>query len=165
MVKTTTACAFSGFKIYPGHGKRIIKLDSKSFNLINQKTEALFLAKKNPRKVPWTVAYRLVHKKGQQEEIQKRKSRKTQKLQRAIVGASLEEIKATRNQKPEVRLAQQSEALRKIKESKKKKAAEKASKKEVAKPAKQVKPQAKQAASKAKAKNTKGGKAPNMKGR
>ena len=162
MVKATIACAFSGFKIYPGHGKRIVKLDSKSFSLINKKTEALFLAKKNPRKVPWTVAYRLVHKKGQQEEIQKRKSRKTQKLQRAIVGASLEEIKATRNQKPEVRLAQQSEALRKIKESKKKKAADKAvTKKEVAKPAKAAKAQNKQA-SKAKAKNTQGGKAPNM---
>ena len=42
----------------------------------------------------------------------KKKTRKTQKFQRAIVGASLTEILAKRNQKPEVRKAQRDQAIK-----------------------------------------------------
>lgn len=52
------------------------------------------------------------HKKGQIEELAKKKTRKTQKFQRAIVGASLTEILAKRNQKPEVRKAQRDQAIK-----------------------------------------------------
>ena len=52
------------------------------------------------------------HKKGQEEEQAKKKTRKTQKFQRAIVGASLTEILAKRNQKPEVRKAQREQAIK-----------------------------------------------------
>lgn len=41
-------------------------------------------------------------------------TRKTTKLNRAIVGASLEEIKKKRSQKPEVRLAQREAAARSV---------------------------------------------------
>ena len=48
-------------------------------------------------------------------------------MQRAIVGASLEVIRAKRNQKPEVRAAAREAALRELKEKKRKeKAARKA---------------------------------------
>jgi hypothetical protein len=53
-----------------------------------------------------------LHKKGKQEEVQKKKTRKTKKLQRAIVGTTLEDINAKRNQKPEVRQANREAALR-----------------------------------------------------
>lgn len=50
--------------------------------------------------------YRRVNKKGVTEEVAKKRSRKTVKHQRGIVGADLSSILAKRNQKPEVRDAQ-----------------------------------------------------------
>lgn len=58
--------------------------------------------RRNPRKVTWTVFYRRKHKKGIEEEAAKKRTRRTHKFQRAIVGASLSEIQAKRNMKPEV---------------------------------------------------------------
>ena len=52
------------------------------------------------------------HKKGQVEEITKKKTRKTQKFQKAVAGATINEIMAKRNQKPEVRKAQREQAIR-----------------------------------------------------
>nr|CAD7421281.1 unnamed protein product [Timema poppensis] len=52
------------------------------------------------------------HKKGQEEEQAKKRTRRTQKFQRAIVGASLTDIMAKRNMKPEVRKAQREQAIR-----------------------------------------------------
>lgn len=68
--------------------------------------------KRNPRKVTWTVLYRRKHKKGIEEEASKKRTRRTQKFQRAIVGASLTEILAKRNMKPEVRKAQREQAIK-----------------------------------------------------
>eukprot|EP01098_Paradermamoeba_levis_P001333 TRINITY_DN1152_c0_g1_i1.p1 TRINITY_DN1152_c0_g1~~TRINITY_DN1152_c0_g1_i1.p1 ORF type:complete len:159 (+),score=63.01 TRINITY_DN1152_c0_g1_i1:107-583(+) len=118
MVKTTT-CNFSGYKIYPGHGIRFIRIDSKVFVFIDAKSTSAFHQKKNPRKVAWTPIYRRLHKKGTVEEAQKRKARKVVKVERAIVGASLDVIRAKRNQKPEVRQASRDAALKEIKERKK----------------------------------------------
>merc|ERR1712112_124954 len=89
------------------------------------------MMKRNPREIPWTVLYRRKHKKGQQEEVTKRRTRKTQKFTRAITGATLSDIMAKRNQKPEVRKAQREQAIRAYKEKQK---AKEASKK-IAKPA------------------------------
>ena len=74
--------------------------------------------KRNPRKVTWTVLYRRKHRKGIEEETTKKRTRRTQKFQRAIVGASLAEILATRNMKPEVRKAQRDQAIKVAKEQK-----------------------------------------------
>lgn len=68
--------------------------------------------KRNPRKVKWTVLYRRKHKKGMVEEATKKRSRRTQKFQRAIVGASITDIMAKRNMKPEVRKAQRDQAIK-----------------------------------------------------
>ncbi|XP_065156638.1 large ribosomal subunit protein eL24 [Atheta coriaria] len=112
-------CAYSGYKIYPGHGKTLVKIDGKSYTFLSSKCEAAHLMKRNPRKVTWTVLYRRKHKKGQEEEAQKKRTRRTQKFQRAIVGASLNDILAKRNQRPEVRKAQREQAIRAAKEQKK----------------------------------------------
>ncbi|XP_031632178.1 60S ribosomal protein L24 [Contarinia nasturtii] len=137
-------CAFSGYKIYPGHGKTLVKVDGKSFTFLNQKCERSFLMKRNPRKVTWTVLYRRKHKKGIEEEAAKKRTRRTQKFQRAIVGASLTEILAKRNMKPEVRKAQREQAIKAAKEQKK---ATRAAKKSTA-PAPAKKQQPKQKAAK-----------------
>ena len=121
----TGLCQFSGFKIYAGHGIRFIRSDNKTFTFVDNKSERYFLLRRNPRKVRWTQIYRRLHKKGTTEEVTRKRARKTQKLQRAIVGASLEVIRQKRNQKPEVRAASREAALREIKERKKQKKVEK----------------------------------------
>lgn len=93
-------------------GKTLVKADGKTFTFINKKCERSFLMKRNPRKVKWTVLYRRKHKKGIEEEASKKRTRRTQKFQRAIVGASMADIMAKRNQKPEARKAQREQAIK-----------------------------------------------------
>jgi len=137
-------CNYSGYKMYPGHGKRFIRMDGKLFNFLNKKCERSFLMKRNPRKITWTVLYRKKHKKGQQEEITKKRTRRNVKFQRSIQGASLDAILAKRNMKPEVRAAQREQAIKVAKEKAKAKKAEKKTvvtkaPKQKSKPAKHVK--------------------------
>merc|ERR1711941_244401 len=108
----TEICQFSGYKIYPGHGRRYARTDMKTFVFINAKAEKAFLKKSNPRKVLWTTVYRRIHKK---------KTRKVVKVQRDIVGATLDQIKQKRAQRPEIRAAAKEAALKEIKERQKKK--------------------------------------------
>merc|ERR1712055_678013 len=131
--------SFSGIKIYPGHGKRMVKIDGRSFQFLNGKCERSHMMKRNPRKINWTVLYRRKHRKGQTEEVSKKRTRRTTKFQRAITGASLSDIMAKRNQKPEVRKAQREQAIRAAKEKQRAKDAVK----KAAKPASKSAPKAK----------------------
>ncbi|KAF7731730.1 60S ribosomal protein L24 [Apophysomyces ossiformis] len=106
-------CSFSGYKIYPGKGKTY------TFRFINGKAESYFLQKLNPRKIKWTVIYRRLNKKGITEEIAKKRTRRTVKHDRAVVGASWDAIRAKRSQKPEARAAARQAAIAKSKEAKK----------------------------------------------
>ncbi|KAL5396671.1 60S ribosomal protein L24 [Paraphaeosphaeria minitans] len=108
--------SFSGEKIYPGKGKLYIRGDSKIFRFQNGKTESLFLQRKNPRRIAWTVLFRRQHKKGLSEEVAKKRTRRTVKHQRAIVGASLDVIKERRSQRPEARSAARAAAIKEGKE-------------------------------------------------
>ena len=45
-------------------GKLYVRGDSKVFRFQNGKTESLFLQRKNPRRIAWTMLYRRMHKKG-----------------------------------------------------------------------------------------------------
>lgn len=56
--------------------------------------------------------FRRKHKKGQEEETTKKRVRRINRGQKAIVGASLTEILAKRNMKPEVRRAQREQAIK-----------------------------------------------------
>ncbi|CBF78199.1 ribosomal protein L24e-domain-containing protein [Aspergillus tetrazonus] len=118
--------SFSGQKIYPGKGKLYVRGDSKIFRFQNGKSESLFLQRKNPRRIAWTVLYRRQHKKGISEEVAKKRTRRVVKSQRAIVGASLDVIKERRSQRPEARAAARQQA---IKDAKEKKAAAESKKK------------------------------------
>merc|ERR1711936_411740 len=80
-------CNFSGYKIYPGHGKTYIRIDGKLFTFLSKKSERSFLMKRNPRKISWTVLYRKKHKKGTQEEVAKKRTRRNIKFQHAIQAA------------------------------------------------------------------------------
>merc|ERR1712037_318990 len=105
--------------IYPGHGRSLIKIDGKTYKFLSSRTHKAHLLKRNPREVSWTVLYRRKHKKGQEEDVSKKRNKRTQKFQRAVVGATLQDIMAKRNQKPEVRKAQREQAVRAAKDQKK----------------------------------------------
>ena len=89
------------------------------FRFQGSKPESLFHQRKNPRKFAWTVLYRRMHKKGVTEEVAKKRTRRTIKSQRGVVGASVDLINTRRNQKPEVREAARKEHIAKTKEAKK----------------------------------------------
>ncbi len=67
-----------------------------------------------------------MHKKGITEEVAKKRSRRTVKHQRGIVGADLNFITARRNQASEVRNKERTAAIAKAKSAKKEKEAKKA---------------------------------------
>merc|ERR1712001_634229 len=112
-------CGYSGYKIYPALGRTLVKQDGKVYKFLDGRTMKAHLLKRNPRKVTWTVLYGRKHKKGIEEEAAKKRTKRTQKFQRAVVGATLQDIMAKRNQKPEVRKAQREQAIRAAKEPKK----------------------------------------------
>jgi len=122
--------SFSGHKIFPSKGKIFVRADSKVFRFVNGKSESLFLQRKNPRRIAWTILFRRQHKKGISEEVAKKRTRRTVKSQRAIVGASLDVIKEKRSIQPEARAAARRAAIKEGKEKKQeseaKKKAEKA---------------------------------------
>merc|ERR1712048_12994 len=121
MVVKTELCNFSGYRIYPGHGRRFIRGDSKPFWFLDSRSHRSFNLKRNPRKLNWTQLYRRLHKKGALEVVTKRRTRRTVKTQRAIEGADLSFIRAKRNQKPEERKKAQAEAAKDLKAQKRKK--------------------------------------------
>ncbi|KAF5354061.1 hypothetical protein D9756_007238 [Leucocoprinus leucothites] len=117
--------SFSGYRIYPSKGKLFVRGDSKVFRFASSKNASLFLQRKNPRKIAWTQVYRRMHKKGITEEVAKKRSRRTVKHQRGIVGADLAAIAAKRNQTAAVRQQARLAAITKAKTEKKEKEAKK----------------------------------------
>jgi large subunit ribosomal protein L24e len=64
MVLKTDTCSFSGLRIYPGHGQKLIRLDGKPYFFLSSKAKALFYQRRKPQTVAWTVYYRRVMKKA-----------------------------------------------------------------------------------------------------
>ena len=101
----------------------MIRRDGRPIWLGSSKAHSLTLQRKKAAKLVWTQAWRRLHKKGITEATTKKKRTRAGKVQRAVVGASLDDIKKKASQKSEVRTAQREAAL---KELKAKKAANKA---------------------------------------
>lgn len=133
MVIKTEQCAFSESRVYPGHGSRYVRKDGASYIFISKKCKSLFLQRKKPSKLTWTLGWRRMNKKIKVEEVNRRARKKTTKFQRAVVGVSAEEINKKRNVKPEIRAAARDAALKEAKERSK---ANKALKKTAGKSAK-----------------------------
>merc|ERR1719151_542329 len=81
-----------------------------------------------PVKLRWTQAWRRMNKKGKVEEGSKKRTRKVQKFQKAIVGMSLEDIKKKKAQRPELRQQAKDAAAKEAKVRMQKKATSTASK-------------------------------------
>eukprot|EP01035_Chromulina_nebulosa_P018763 gene18763-24530_t len=96
MVVKTELCSFSENRVYPGHGIRFIKRDGQPLLLSSSKSKSLYNQRKKPAKLTWTQAWRRLNKKGKEEGVAKKKARRVIKVQRAIVGATLDELSKKR---------------------------------------------------------------------
>ena len=110
-------CALSEYRIYPGNGKLMIRRDGKPIWLGTSKSYSLTIQRKKAAKLVWTQAWRRLHKKGLTETTTKKRNRRAGKVQRAVMGASLEDIKKKAAQKTEIRTAQAA-ALKELKDRK-----------------------------------------------
>merc|ERR1712097_188338 len=110
MVVKTDLCNYSGFRIYPGHGKKFVRLDQKMFTFINAKAERCFKMKRRNLTTKWTVQYRRINKKGTLEEAEKRrKAKKSAASSRTVSGMSEAMIERKRTARP-VQKSKQTEA-------------------------------------------------------
>merc|ERR1712146_418510 len=129
MVVKTELCNYSGFKIYPGHGKKYVRMDQKMLTFITGKTEACQAMKRRNLTTKWTVQYRRINKKGTlEDEKNKRRKNKTVTKTREIVGLSAEMLEKKRAARPTQKGGKATDAA--LKELKSRKgAAKKATKK------------------------------------
>ncbi|KAL7555143.1 hypothetical protein ACHAWF_018747 [Thalassiosira exigua] len=109
----------SEYRIWPGTGKLFIRRDGKPVFLGSSKAQSLALQRKKPAKLVWTQAWRRLHKKGLSETSLKKRRTRATKMQRAVVGLSLDDIRKKAAQKPEFRSAQRDAALKDVKDRKK----------------------------------------------
>mmetsp|Transcript_6304 Transcript_6304/g.4743 ORF Transcript_6304/g.4743 Transcript_6304/m.4743 type:complete len:158 (-) Transcript_6304:38-511(-) len=144
MVIKTEPCAFSEFRIYPGRGRKFVSKDGKTHFFISTKVHSLFLQRKKPVKLTWTQAWRRFNKKIKVDESIKRRTKKTTKVQKAIVGMSLDEIKRKRAEDAKERDKKLEQAKKEVKDRQQKKIAAKKTEK-----SKQVKKDVKAPAPKA----------------
>merc|ERR1711874_635162 len=93
MVTKTERCSYTEYKIVPGRGSRFIAKDGRMHYFISTKARSLFHQKIKPVKLTWTQAWRAFNKKIKVDEMQKKRTRKTARIQKAVVGMSIEEIR------------------------------------------------------------------------
>eukprot|EP01017_Pseudomicrothorax_dubius_P000030 TRINITY_DN0_c1066_g1_i2.p1 TRINITY_DN0_c1066_g1~~TRINITY_DN0_c1066_g1_i2.p1 ORF type:complete len:160 (+),score=71.48 TRINITY_DN0_c1066_g1_i2:34-513(+) len=120
MVVKTDICSFSEFRIYPGHGQKFCARDGRLSIFISKKAAKFYIRKVKAQKITWTITWRRHWKKVKADEAAKKRRRRAAKVQRGIIGVTLDEIKRRRNEKPEEREAQRNAALKEIKDRKKK---------------------------------------------
>ena len=140
MVIKTDPCAFSELKIYPGRGSRFAGKDGRIYFFISSKTRSLYHQKIKPVKLYWTQASRRFLKKTKVDDIQKKRTRRTTRVQKAVVGMSLDDIKRKRAEDTSTRDKQLEATKKELKDRNVKKM--QAKKQEKAKAPKNVQPKA-----------------------
>merc|ERR1711985_30879 len=119
MVVKTELCNYSGFRIYPGHGKKFVRSDQKMFTFVTIKALACFQMKRRNLTTRWTVQYRRINKKGTIEQAdKKRRTKKVQAKTREIVGLSAAMLEKKRTARPQKQNKQSEAALKELKAKK-----------------------------------------------
>merc|ERR1719262_1743148 len=126
MVVKTELCSYSEYKIYPGRGIKFAQKDGKGQMFICHKMDCMSKQKIKPARLQWTQTWRRKNKKGKAEDAGKKRTKRATKVQKAIVGMSLEDIKKKKSQKVEIRAAAKDAALKEHKDKAKKAGAAKA---------------------------------------
>ena len=123
MVIKYQTCAFSDMKIAPGKGHRYVEVNGKSHIFLSRKCRSLYRHGKKALNIRWSIKWRTSHKKGKAEESKKRISRqKKDKVVKAIVGFSLDEIQKIKDSLKDDRIndATRMKYAQEIKDKKKK---------------------------------------------
>jgi|Transcript_28263 large subunit ribosomal protein L24e len=120
MVTKTQKCSYTEYKIVPGRGSRFVGKDGRVHYFISTKARSLFHQKIKPVKLTWTTAWRAYNKKIKVDDIQKKRSRKTTRIQKAVVGMSIEEIRRRKAETREDRDKANDAAAKDIKDRKQK---------------------------------------------
>ena len=102
----------------PGRGTRFISKDGRTHYFISTKARSLFHQKIKPVKLTWNMAWRAHNKKIKVDDIQKKRSRKTTRIQKAVVGMSIEEIRRKKAESREDRDKNATAAEKEIKDRK-----------------------------------------------
>ena len=118
MVTKTQTCSYTEYKIVPGRGTRFISKDGRTHYFISTKARSLYHQKIKPVKLTWTTAWRAYNKKIKVDDISKKRSRKTTRIQKAVVGMSIEEIRRKKNESREDRDKANDVAQKEIKDRK-----------------------------------------------
>ena len=123
MVIKTTTCVFTDNKIYPGHGHRYVEINGKSHMFISKKAHKFFRSGRKPLKFRWNNRWRIAHKKFRTEETKRKiNKQKKEKVVKAVVGRTLEDMKKIKDSLLEERYvdAQRYKYAQEIKDKKKK---------------------------------------------
>lgn len=93
MVIKTNTCVFSDAKIYPGHGMRFCEVNGRSHYFLNKKVHKFFKAGRKSLSFRWSNKWRIAHKKLRNLESKTvvKKQRK-ERVVKALVGRSLEDL-------------------------------------------------------------------------
>merc|ERR1712024_345537 len=94
--------------------------DGRIHYFISTKARSLYRQKIKPVKLTWTTAWRAYNKKIKVDDIQKKRSRKTTRIQKAVVGMSIEEIRRRKAESREDRDKANDAAAKEIKDRKQK---------------------------------------------
>lgn len=92
MVTHTDLCSYTEYRIYPGIGRRFIAKDGKLYFFISNKARKLHHQKIKPVKLTWTTAWRRFNKKLRVDETNKKRTRKTVRVQKSVVGMNIADI-------------------------------------------------------------------------
>ena len=103
-------CWFCSSTVYPGHGICFVRNDSKIFRFCRSKCHKNFKMKRNPRKVKWTKAYRVLHGKDAATDSVfqfERKRNRPERYDRNVTQSTLRAMKKVE----EVRVREKDEDL------------------------------------------------------
>eukprot|EP00468_Gymnochlora_sp_CCMP2014_P006551 CAMPEP_0167755188 /NCGR_PEP_ID=MMETSP0110_2-20121227/8682_1 /TAXON_ID=629695 /ORGANISM="Gymnochlora sp., Strain CCMP2014" /LENGTH=151 /DNA_ID=CAMNT_0007641141 /DNA_START=247 /DNA_END=702 /DNA_ORIENTATION=+ len=117
MVIKTDLCYFTECKVFPGHGIRYVRKDSKLLTFLNRKAFSLHLQRKKAQRLRWTLVWRRKHKATASKKV-KKKAKKTVKVVRAIAGLSLDELKKRRDAKPATKKPTKASTIKAVKKRK-----------------------------------------------
>eukprot|EP00994_Dinema_validum_P004907 NODE_2988_length_612_cov_868.989343_g2495_i0.p1 GENE.NODE_2988_length_612_cov_868.989343_g2495_i0~~NODE_2988_length_612_cov_868.989343_g2495_i0.p1 ORF type:complete len:161 (+),score=43.18 NODE_2988_length_612_cov_868.989343_g2495_i0:75-557(+) len=121
-------CVFSGLPVHPGHGKRYVPTIVQSTRPVlifaTGKCRKMYMKKRNPRVIAWTVTYRKVHKKVASLETMRNRAKKAKKVLRPFAGFDLENLRNKKARTGEIRQAGKEKALKELAARKEKREAE-----------------------------------------
>jgi len=99
---------------------KYVRKDGQPVLLGSSKAKSLMMQRMKPSKLMWTQGWRRLNKKALVDTIAKKRTRKNTKVQRSIVGVSLDQIKKVQSRKPHEKSAAREAALKEVKERNKK---------------------------------------------